>query len=88
MKRAGALVLAALVAGCGTFEAGDGPPARERGVTPATRVPGPEPRSAYGNPAFYEVAGNRYYVSNSSDGYSERGVASTYGRKFHGRRTS
>lgn len=88
MKRAGALLLVSLVAGCGTFDAADGPPRRERAVTPSTRVPGPEPRSAYGNPRFYEVAGDRYYVSHSADGYRERGVASWYGRKFHGRRTS
>lgn len=88
MKRAGALLLVALTAGCGTFDAGDGPPPRERGVTPSTRVPGPEPKSAYGNPRFYEVQGSRYYVSHSADGYRERGVASWYGRKFHGRRTS
>lgn len=88
MRRVAAGLLLTLVAGCGTFEPGDGPPDRERGVTPSTRVPGPEPRSRYGNPAFYEVAGQRYYVSDTSDDYKERGVASWYGRKFHGRRTS
>ena len=88
MKRCLAALTLALVAGCGSFEAGDGPPAREQGVTPSTRVPGPEPRSAYGNPRFYEVRGRRYYVSGTADDYRERGVASWYGSKFHGRRTS
>ena len=45
-------------------------------------------RSKRGNPAFYEVFGKRYYVMNSSAGYEERGVASWYGKKFHGRPTS
>ncbi|MCG8434657.1 MAG: septal ring lytic transglycosylase RlpA family protein [Gammaproteobacteria bacterium] len=46
------------------------------------------PKSESGNPPHYEVFGQRYYVMNNSDGYSERGVASWYGKKFHGRRTS
>ena len=51
-------------------------------------VPRPEPRSRYGNPASYEVRGKRYYVMDSANGYKERGFASWYGSKFHGRRTS
>lgn len=51
-------------------------------------VPRPEPRSRYGNPASYEVHGKRYYVMDSATGYKERGHASWYGTKFHGRRTS
>jgi len=46
------------------------------------------PRSKSGNPPFYEVYGVRYTVMNSSIGYKERGVASWYGKKFHGRKTS
>jgi len=45
-------------------------------------------RSSRGNPAFYEVFGQRYYVMDSSYGFKERGVASWYGKKFHGRQTS
>lgn len=47
-----------------------------------------EPLSKYGNPPFYEVNGQRYYTLPSSQGYKERGIASWYGPKFHGRRTS
>jgi rare lipoprotein A len=47
-----------------------------------------EPLSKYGNPDSYVVNGKRYYVKASSKGYVERGVASWYGKKFHGRRTS
>lgn len=51
-------------------------------------VPVHEKRSRYGNPPHYEVFGKRYYVMDSAHGYFERGVASWYGEKFHGRRTS
>lgn len=47
-----------------------------------------EPRSRYGNPVSYVVAGKRYYTVASSNGYRERGIASWYGTKFHGHRTS
>ena len=51
-------------------------------------IPKPEPRSAHGNPPFYDVLGKRYFVLASADGYIERGVASWYGPTFHGERTS
>jgi rare lipoprotein A len=51
-------------------------------------VPRAEPRSRYGNPASYTVRGRTYRVMNDSRGFSERGIASWYGSKFHGRRTS
>jgi rare lipoprotein A len=57
-----------------------------------TKIPDPvpraEPRSARGNPPFYEVMGRRYYVMNEAAGYRELGIASWYGTKFHGRLTS
>lgn len=51
-------------------------------------VPRSEPRSARGNPAFYDVLGKRYFVLASADGYQERGVASWYGPGFHAASTS
>lgn len=51
-------------------------------------VPRDEPRSKYGNPAHYEVFGKRYYTLNTSRGYHGKGIASWYGTKFHGKRTS
>ena len=36
----------------------------------------------------YEVNGERYQPIASAKGYSEKGVASWYGKKFHGRKTS
>lgn len=51
-------------------------------------VPRTEPKSARGNPAFYDVLGKRYFVLPSADGYQERGVASWYGPGFHAASTS
>lgn len=68
----------------------DGPPAvvPDDMHTIPDAVPRQEPRSARGNPPFYEVDGRRYFVSESAAGYTERGIASWYGTKFHGRETS
>ena len=68
----------------------DGPP----DYTPADLadlpdpVPRTEPRSARGNPPSYTVLGTTYYVMDSALGYYATGLASWYGRKFHGRLTS
>lgn len=50
--------------------------------------PKPEPLSHYGNPESYEVDGVTYTIAAVSPGFSETGVASWYGRKFHGQLTS
>ena len=80
-----------LLAGCGQTYVVDGPPTeplRVERLDPEDAVPRVEPRSKYGNPPSYVVFGKRYYTMTSSDGFVERGVASWYGKKFHGRRTS
>jgi rare lipoprotein A len=51
-------------------------------------VPRHEQRTRAGNPPTYVVLGKRYQVMASSKGYHERGIASWYGKKFHGRKTS
>jgi len=55
------------------------------------RIPEPTPqresRSRYGNRS-YSVLGKRYQVLESAEDYDEVGMASFYGNKFHGRRTS
>ena len=71
--------------GCG---GGAGNPVRPHPgaiVGPTPRVEAP---SRYGNPKSYVVWGTRYHVRASAEGYQERGIASWYGSKFHGRRTS
>ncbi len=62
------------------------PPPAARDIPDA--LPRYEPRSAYGNPPFYDVFGKRYFVLSSSTDYIERGVASWYGPGFHKIRTS
>ena len=47
-----------------------------------------EARSRYGNRSPYVVLGKSYTVRDGADGYVETGLASYYGNKFHGRRTS
>lgn len=51
-------------------------------------VPKAEPRSLYGNKSPYTVLGQTYRVLPSASGYDERGIASFYGNKFHGYKTS
>lgn len=51
-------------------------------------VPKVEPRSLYGNRSPYTVNGKTYTVLPSAGGYDERGLASYYGEKFHGYKTS
>src|SRR5690606_19922429 len=47
-----------------------------------------EPRSQVGNRSPYTVLGKQYKVLDRPHGYVEQGIASYYGSKFHGRRTS
>ncbi|MEI7038273.1 septal ring lytic transglycosylase RlpA family protein [Fulvimonas yonginensis] len=51
-------------------------------------VPKVEPRSLYGNKSPYTVLGKTYRVLPTARGYDERGIASFYGAKFHGYKTS
>jgi rare lipoprotein A len=74
------LLLPLLLGAC-TF----GVPIGERGKQQGGSTSAP---SNQGNPSSYVVYGKRYYVMDSSEGFVQRGVASWYGRKFHGRRTS
>src|SRR5690554_7954413 len=47
-----------------------------------------EPLSRGGNRSPYTVWGKQYYVLDSAKGYKEQGIASWYGKKFHGHLTS
>lgn len=75
------VLAAALATGCASRGVDAPPPGAARDVI--------EPqRSSRGNPPFYEVFGQRYHVLQTSQGYRERGMASWYGRDFHGKPTS
>ncbi|MDE2156288.1 MAG: septal ring lytic transglycosylase RlpA family protein [Xanthomonadaceae bacterium] len=54
----------------------------------AEPIPRNEPRSLYGNKSPYTVRGHTYHVLPSARGYDERGLASYYGNKFQGYKTS
>jgi len=62
------------------------------GILDVDAIPEPEvraeSRSRYGNRSPYVVLGESYSVRDTPEGYIEQGLASFYGNKFHGRRTS
>lgn len=71
------------------FSRGDSAPRHPIDVSQVPdAVPRVEQRSKYGNPQYYTVDSRRYQVLEDHRGYVERGIASWYGTKFHGRRTS
>lgn len=70
------LILAIFLAGC----------SKKHQTKPVT--PRSEPLSQYGNHSPYRVNGRVYHVNNNVAGFSQKGKASWYGKKFHGRKTS
>ena len=100
-RRALALCAVGLISACAvigpepvppTVEIEDGPPVPSETPHDLGRLPDPVPSleapSRYGNPPSYEVNGTTYYPVKSAAGYRAEGIASWYGKKFHGRRTS
>lgn len=80
-----------LLASCSSFvrEPSDGPPARHVDVSRIPdAVPAPVTRTRAGNAGRYTVLGKTYQTISDSQGYKERGLASWYGTKFHGKRTA
>lgn len=51
-------------------------------------IPRHEQRTRAGNPKSYKVNGKQYQVLADSNGYQQKGIASWYGTKFHGKKTS
>jgi rare lipoprotein A len=88
------MIASILLAGCsigprpgGYFE-DDGPDARAPDVSQIPdATPRAEPLARSGNKP-YSVYGKQYTPLASAAGYRERGIASWYGKKFHGRRAS
>lgn len=86
-----ALLALLLLAACGTRESRPPQDGAGRPLDPdRIEVPQPraEPRARYGNHSPYTVLGRSYSVLPTASGYRERGIASWYGSKFHGRLTS
>lgn len=73
----------------GAYQAGDGPgadvPANLESIPDA--VPRAEPLHRYANRP-YTALGKTYTPLQTVGNYKERGIASWYGKKFHGQRTS
>jgi len=86
-----ALLSFALLSGCSGLSKQKTDGAPEKNID-FSQIPDAQPRiealSKSGNPDSYEVFGKRYYVRKNAEDYTERGVASWYGTKFHGRKTS
>ena len=61
---------------------------RARALALPQPIPRAEVPSRYGNGPSYQVWGVTYQVRASAAGYREEGLASWYGAKFHGHRTS
>lgn len=92
-RAAGSLMLLALLAGCGTAPRGperDGPPASPPPDVLATpdAEPRVEPIRSGGANKPYEVMGVRYTPELEDKPIVQTGLASWYGRKFHGRPTA
>lgn len=83
-----AFIVLVLLAACGGREVRDGAGRPIDADTINVPEPRPEPRALYGNHSPYTVLGKTYRVRASASGYRERGRASWYGSKFHGRLTS
>ncbi len=83
------VALALLLAGCGAIEQKDGTPSRR--LDPdriGDAVPKREPITRAGNKSPYTVLGKTYHLLPTAKGYRQRGTASWYGTKFHGRTTA
>ncbi len=85
------MALLTTLIGCssGPFQRGDSAPNVHVNVDAIPNpIPRHEPLSRYGNPDSYTVLGKTYKTLDNNKGFVERGIASWYGTKFHGRRTS
>jgi len=82
-----AVCILAVVGVCLVLSACASSPGERQATIDPEAIITPE-RTRAGNPPEYEILGERYYVQDSSDNYRERGVASWYGKDFHGRLTA
>lgn len=96
VSRLSILLFAILLSGCGFFSGLSKPSGSTDSAPNVTldnrkiinATPKVEARSRGGNFTPYTVLGKTYRVMKTANGYKERGGASWYGTKFHGRLTS
>ena len=80
------LILTLCLSACGGRDRTISSPAKKWVATPGkydstdTRVPGTQ--------RPYEIKGKTYYPLPSAEGFEQKGIASWYGKPFHGRKTS
>ena len=92
-KLLGVLLATLLLTSCGyvpkvAVQKADGAGKRIDTRKVANAVPKVEPITRAGNKSPYQVFGKTYFVLPTSKDYKEVGIASWYGTKFHGRKTS
>jgi rare lipoprotein A len=84
-------IFALLLSGCATqvAEVKDGGPRQAVDVSHIPdAIPRKEVRTRAGNRSPYTLFGKTYHVLDSDVGFRQKGMASWYGSKFHGRRTA
>jgi rare lipoprotein A len=83
------VLVAALAACTAPPEVSDGaPPNAIKASEVADAIPRPDPILTVGNKSPYTVNGVTYEVLDDAHNYREEGIASWYGTKFNGRKTS
>jgi len=89
LKRGSLGVGVLLLSACAPLEERDRGPDRPVDLSQVPEAqPRHEVRTAAGNKSPYTVLGKTYYLMEDETDYRERGIASWYGQKFHGRHTS
>ncbi len=86
------IAIFSILSACGSQPVYDSVPSQSGSNVPVNlpddAIPRDEPRSRHGNGPYYQVYGDTYVVLDTNYGYRARGVASWYGKKFHGQPTS
>lgn len=78
-----------VLSACSVFEPRDSaPPVLITADQVANAVPYREPITRAGNRSPYAVLGKTYHILKQVKGYSEVGIGSWYGTKFHGQKTA
>ena len=90
MKQFTAVSILLFLVGCGgnLMEKGDSAPSNPPDVSGVLNAVPKNEKIRSDKLKSYVVLGKRYYPMSTNEGYSEKGIASWYGKKFHGRKTA